>query len=537
MSLAKTSSKPVQIPWPWVLAGVVLMGELLVLWILYDEGFEFTCRDALPEAYCAFAGHIVPRALGVLAVLSVGALAWPSLLRPLLTNGKPQTVPGMGLNLLGFSLILAPFSWVSDAAGSFAVTMAALMWSVGGILAAVGICLMVTPARGWRDLLSKSWLLLGILTAVGLVLPEVTTQLFAWSYPLWHTGQVTEWTFAAVVSVLLVFGYTLETDPSIQLISANDFAVLVGPQCSGVEGFLLITVFLTVYLILFRKDLRFPHVLLLYPLGLGISWLFNVARISVLLAIGADISPSLAVGGFHSHAGWLTFTALSIALIGLSRFVPFFTTHEFRQAPTGSSIFKDPVAARILPFIVFMLSALLLSTFSQNPSLYYPVRVLALTAIILAFWPIYRSLPWRPSPEALLAGLAIGMLWILIPASDGSVQPYGDLAGLSLAAWFLLRGIGTIMLVPIVEELFFRDYLEGRLRLREGRGWVVFAALLSAAAFAALHDRWAEAFVAALVFSWVFRRSGRITDAIVAHAVANGAIFAFAVLSGRMHII
>lgn len=113
------------------------------------------------------------------------------------------------------------------------------------------------------------------------------------------------------------------------------------------------------------------------------------------------------------------------------------------------------------------------------------------------------------------------------------------LTGGLLVLWFVFRGIGTVLLVPLVEELFFRDYLEGRLR---GDGApsvprVVLAALISAALFAALHDRWAEAFVAGIVFSFVAWRSGRISDAIAAHAAANLVVFAVAVATGNLAII
>jgi len=50
-----------------------------------------------------------------------------------------------------------------------------------------------------------------------------------------------------------------------------------------------------------------------------------------------------------------------------------------------------------------------------------------------------------------------------------------------------------------------------------------------AALFAVLHGRWAEAFVASLALSYVMHRSGRVTDAILAHALANAVVFAVAV--------
>jgi membrane protease YdiL (CAAX protease family) len=85
--------------------------------------------------------------------------------------------------------------------------------------------------------------------------------------------------------------------------------------------------------------------------------------------------------------------------------------------------------------------------------------------------------------------------------------------------------------------LFFRGYLEKRLRLGSGIAWMIVAAVVTAALFAALHDRWAEAFVASLAFSWAAQRNGRVTDAILSHAVANAVVFGAAVATGNLAII
>ena len=198
---------------------------------------------------------------------------------------------------------------------------------------------------------------------------------------------------------------------------------------------------------------------------------------------------------------------------------------------------RDPVVARILPFAVFMATALAASTLTAQPGVVYPLRMLALTAVVLAFAPLYRHLPWRIDPWAVGVGAAVGLMWVLIPVAPAEAPPHGALAGGLLVLWFVVRGLGTVLLVPLVEELFFRDYLEGRLRIGTGRAWAIFAALVTAALFAALHDRWAEALVAGLAFSALARRQGNITDAILAHAVANLIVYAVAIATGNLAII
>ena len=250
-----------------------------------------------------------------------------------------------------------------------------------------------------------------------------------------------------------------------------------------------------------------------------------MVRITVLMIIGLEGNPKLAVGGFHSHAGWLLFTLIAMGIVLAARSVPALQKHG--AAPAASPalsqaapppFFRDPVVARILPFAVFMFSALLTQVFSNTPGVVYPLRALAMAAALAAFWAIYIRFDWRLDPVALGAGVLIGVGWVLIPyAPEDTTPAYGALTGAALAVWMVARGIGTVLLVPLIEELFFRDYLESKLR---PIGGAILAALVSAGLFALLHDRWAEAFAAGLILSWVMRRHGKVTDAVAAHAVA-----------------
>lgn len=325
---------------------------------------------------------------------------------------------------------------------------------------------------------------------------------------------------------------------SVKLIGAREFFVRVGPQCSGVEGFALITVFLSLYMGLFWRDLRFPHALLLFPVGLLASWVFNVTRIVILLVIGIEGSPDLAIGGFHSHAGWLAFTLLSIGLIALSRLVPLWS----RRVATPQELapfLADPVVAQILPFIVFMASGLLASTFFADPAQAYPLRALAMAAALALVWPWLRGLTWRLDPIALISGLGIGVAWVVtspIP-EEVVVSPVMGMGGAMAAVWIGTRIIGTTLLVPVIEEVLFRGYLIDRIAPTRQTGAMILAIAVGAVLFAALHDRWLAAGLAGLVFGALVWRSDNLTDAIVSHGAANGLIAAWALATGAWHII
>jgi uncharacterized protein len=106
--------------------------------------------------------------------------------------------------------------------------------------------------------------------------------------------------------------------------------------------------------------------------------------------------------------------------------------------------------------------------------------------------------------------------------------------------WIVCRVLGTALVVPVVEELFFRSYLLERLDLRARMGSLwgpIVAVVVSTALFAALHDRWMAAALAGLVFAGFALRRGRIADAIWCHAGANAVIGGYALVTGQWSLI
>ena len=543
MSVSSIDQQPRSAPF-WIV-GVLCAFELMALSAAYKHGFEFVCRDVLPTAFCAFFGNIVPRSLGVLAALGVFAVARPAA-RALILTSSPSVRTGIAVNIAGFALALVP--WILSGQAPVPPLALAALWATASVALVGGLALCLAGIGAWGTLARRHGLTLVVLVALGAALPEFAAGLFG----LWHVDVVTNVTFAAVLAVLAAFGYAVTSNVEWKQIAHDDFAILVGPQCSGVEGFALITLFVAVFIALFRRDLRFPHVLALFPLGLALSWSFNVLRISVLMMIGIDVSPDLAVGGFHSHAGWLAFTMLSTGLIAVAYHVPVFRAKgDAAPAPVAARavppLREDPVAAFILPFAVFMLSALFASTFSEQPAILYPLRALAVAAAIAVFWRLIAALPWRLDPLALSCGVACGVIWVWTAgppeaADTAFAARLEALPAVALAVWVASRVIGTAILVPVVEELFFRGYLQdrisGALSSRTGVLVAAFVAIgVSSAAFGALHDRWLAAFVAGVLFGLVYLRRRNVTDAILCHAAANIVIAAAALRAGDWSLI
>jgi exosortase E/protease (VPEID-CTERM system) len=257
--------------------------------------------------------------------------------------------------------------------------------------------------------------------------------------------------------------------------------------------------------------------------------------------IGARISPDLAVEGFHSYAGWLFFTLLALGLMAAVQATPWLHRPAAAAAAPAAAprLRADPLAARILPFVAFMLAGVAAGAFFVPADLGYPLKAVVLALAVALFWPAIREMPWRVDPAAAAAGAGVGVLWLALApagAEPALAAALAALPGWAMAGWAVARLVGTVALVPLVEELFFRGYVLARLD-RGGAAMRALAVAVSTAAFATLHGQWLAAGIAGAVFAAVMLWRGRVTDAVVAHIVANAVVGGVALLRGDWAVI
>jgi exosortase E/protease (VPEID-CTERM system) len=343
-----------------------------------------------------------------------------------------------------------------------------------------------------------------------------------------------------VSSALLEFAFQpIVVDADRYVLGTPGFSVQIGAACSGYEGIGLVVIFTSFYLSIFRRDFRFPQALLLYPIGILAIWLFNAVRIVLLIAIGHGLSPALAIGGFHSQAGWISFVLVTVGLLALAYKTPYFSAERpaFRQTAG-----VDLRVAMLAPLVALLSSTMLTSAVAVELDWFYPVRVLITGAVLIVLWDRYNFLPYRLSPVAIVAGLVVFLLWVvLVPADPEQSRTMSaglDRApGFSACLWLLFRLLGSVVTVPLAEELAFRGYLLGRLsgwtfttgtRLR--RSWL--ALILSSLVFGLLHGAWVAGAIAGLIYGLARYHRDKLADAVVAHAVTNLLLAVYVLTTG-----
>ena len=350
-------------------------------------------------------------------------------------------------------------------------------------------------------------------------------------------SSLASWTLHAAHWILSLYETDVVVDVGRSVLGAGDFHVRVLKECSGYEGIGLVTAFLAFYCWLMRRQLRFPHALLLIVIGIVVSWTLNALRIALLISVGRHVSPQIALDGFHSQAGWVAFLGIAIGLMALSIWCPFFRAEAGRSAPAARPA-DSLMLALLAPFIALMATSIIASLFAPHDYWLYFLKVAAVGGAIWYFRGVYASLPIALSPVALTVGAGIGIAWVLTdPGNESGTELAAWIATLPAwlaVLWLACRGIGTVMLVPIAEELAFRGYLQRILIARDFEHvtpaqftWPSF--ILTSLLFGLTHQRWMAAAIAGALYALLVYRTHRLSDAIIAHAASNAVIFVWAV--------
>ena len=348
-------------------------------------------------------------------------------------------------------------------------------------------------------------------------------------------------TFWAVSNLIGLFTSDTVCRPEAAVLGTRGFSVSVEPRCSGYEGMGLILVFLGAYLAFCRRTYHFPRALLLLPLGIAAMWLANVARIALLVAVGIWISPAVAVHGFHSQAGWLAFNGISLGLVLASRRIRFFAQTDPRDEEAES---VNLTAAYLVPLLAIIATTMITGAFTDGFDRFYSFRVLAGAATLWYFRRHYAGLQWSWSWTAVAIGVVTFELWVALePAPIGTateaalVMGLGRLGPVWGTVWLVFRVVGSVVVVPLAEELAFRGYLTRRLIATEFQsvpiGWFTGLSFLgSSVLFGALHGRWLAGILAGMLFAIALYHRGKLADAVVAHATANALIAGSVVTTG-----
>jgi len=197
----------------------------------------------------------------------------------------------------------------------------------------------------------------------------------------------------------------------------------------------------------------------------------------------------------------------------------------------------SPEFARIAPFAVFV--GLTFLQGRLGPTSVFWVYLLKSVVGGWMIWearPFVQELSWKISWSALITGVLVFIAWVgleghypRLARSESGWNPNTQFgAGSTMAGFYtLVRVVGSSLVVPPVEEIFYRSFLyryfvkPDFLTIPLAR-FHTLSFIVTSVIFGLAHpDRWIPGIFCGLAYQWLVISNKRLGDAITAHAVTN----------------
>ena len=216
---------------------------------------------------------------------------------------------------------------------------------------------------------------------------------------------------------------------------------------------------------------------------------------------------------------------------------------------------RRAILARAAPFALFMILLALRGYVPEgalgfDPQWLYAASVVLVGGLLAYYWRDYGELSPQVLPDlretalAVVAGVVVFVLWIHLDASwmvlGEPTAAFEPVAPDGRLDWPLIavRWIGAALLVPVMEELFWRSFLmrwvqdpqfESVTPAKVG----VRAVVISTFVFMLAHTLWLAAIIAGVAYALLYMRTGKLWVPVIAHAVTNGVLGVWVVMTGN----
>jgi CAAX prenyl protease-like protein len=188
----------------------------------------------------------------------------------------------------------------------------------------------------------------------------------------------------------------------------------------------------------------------------------------------------------------------------------------------------------VAPFLAFMLFLSAEGNFPDQHYLLYPLKTILVLGVISYYWPKLPTLVPSATLLSILVGVLGVVLWVgldpyLVRYDQPLVGRNPFLMYQADEAWILfgIRVLGISIMVPMMEELFWRGFLM-RWLIKEDFTSIPLGTYqhmsfwVTTALFATVHgSEWPLAVIVGILYGFWFVRTKRLGDIMVAHGVTN----------------
>jgi len=191
------------------------------------------------------------------------------------------------------------------------------------------------------------------------------------------------------------------------------------------------------------------------------------------------------------------------------------------------------------PFVTFILLTFCSSQWPEAAHFGYGIKTVIVGAMLIAYRRHYTELRWSASLTNWLIGIGVGLitLWIwvapenlLAPLMFGKATGFNPhsfgLADSGVCGLIAIRLIGAAIVVPIMEELFWRSFLLRYLIDSDFKQVAIGSFRLAsfvvvAIVFGVEHFRWIVGIAAGLIYGGLLIWRRDLFTCVLAHSITN----------------
>ena len=209
-----------------------------------------------------------------------------------------------------------------------------------------------------------------------------------------------------------------------------------------------------------------------------------------------------------------------------------------------ANIFRHPATPYVAPFALFLLLTEISRWIPDSLLWIYPAKTLLAGVLLVWFRRAYSEVKLEFSWLAIAVGLVVFLLWIgtegyyPLLSKPQAISPYELVEGIwyGTMAWIGIRLFGAVVIVPIMEELFWRSFLLRYLINTDFKqvtlGTFSWSSLIwTVLLFGLEHQRWLAGMIAGLLYTLLLYRTKRLSAPILAHSITNLALGIYVLLT------
>ncbi len=224
---------------------------------------------------------------------------------------------------------------------------------------------------------------------------------------------------------------------------------------------------------------------------------------------------------------------------------------DMRNGSPICSVVLSPSWVRVIPFGLYLVFLSLTAgaewiaehypsqpVFSAFATVWhYPIKIAIVGMLLLAFWSRYEELKAPLVTSLAELGLAVGvgilvyLAWVRMDwawATQGITSGYNPFEDTGWTGWGLagIRLFGASVVVPVMEELFWRSFLLRYLIAPTFRTvplgmFTPLSLVMTTAFFGFEHHLWLAGMLAGLAYTLLLYYTKRLWPCIIAHGVTN----------------